>query len=381
MTPLIQQLNSKKNTSKIIKEDGDGGGCVGGAVGAGSVAGFAMPMFASMVKRAIPSKIEVITYSNSKKNKKKKGKLGVRESFYALSEGSSDSSGNSFDTTDAISKLKSLEDKESVDYRDTATFGLVDNNKNIVRVTIPQEEAQGFEQDIQHFLGDRDESDPAPEIAEVLFKMKDRYTIVNVEWPDLQEDEEGEGQELASGEQGIEGAGGDLPPEGNEMPGAEGGMPPAAGGGDVTQVTTLLTQVIDMMTKDAEARKSEYQAKEAEANLRQAETARRQGMNKVSQEEQYLEMDMYNKAQKEKDKEAKRLAQLSKWRHDMQNDKNQERPAAEPNYNFSPGEEDNEETSFRRPQQIRHQQPNKPQVMQGKVSSSDIAKYIASRVK
>ncbi|MCK9369624.1 hypothetical protein M0R04_06925 [Candidatus Dojkabacteria bacterium] len=379
MTPLIQQLNSKQDISKIIKEDGDGG-CAMGAVGAGSVAGFAMPMFASMMKRAIPSKPRIIKYSNHKK--KKKGTLGIREAFYSITEDVGQANGpGSFNTTDAISKLKSLEDKESVDYRDTATFGLVDSNKNIVRVTIPSDQAQGFEQDIQHVLGDRDESDPAPEIAEILFNLKDRYTIVDVEWPEITSEEE-EGQELQGGEQKEEGGLGDLPPGGEGIPGAEGGMPPApVGGGDVTQVTTLLTQVIDMMTKDAEARKSEYQAKEAEANLRQAQAARDHGMNKVSQEEQYLEMDQYNKAQKEKDKEAKRLAQLSKWKHDMRNNKNQERPAQEPSYDFNPGEEENEETSFRRPQQIRPQQTNKPQVMQGKVSSSDIAKYIASRVK
>jgi hypothetical protein len=168
MKNLIQQLNSK---STLIKEDGE---VCGGAVGAGAVAGVQLPLFAAMVKRSIPTTPKLIKYSDSsskaKTPTKKKGKLKIREAFYSISEDfPNQSSGTgSFDTSSAISKLKSLEDKESVDYRDTATFGLVDSNGEIVRVTIPSDQAQGFEQDIQHFLGDRDEAEAAPEIAEVL---------------------------------------------------------------------------------------------------------------------------------------------------------------------------------------------------------------------
>lgn len=376
----LQNYFNYVTTLKTLEED-----AAGGAVGAGSVAAFAMPMFSTFIQRDTSRHPRIIKYKsgpvkNAFTKKRKKG-LGILEAFHTLQEdlsGSTDKE-NNFDSSEVISKLKALEDKESADYRDTATFGLVDSNGAIVRVTVPNDQQQGFEQDLQHFLGDRDESEPAPEIAEILFKLKDRYTIINVEWPNVEEDAE-ESQELL--DQGGEGQAGEGMPgaEGEGMPGAEEApLPgPEAGGSDTGQVQDLLTQVIDMMKADAEARKAEAQAREAEAKTKQAGAARDQAMARVKQEEQFLDMDTYTKNQKEKDKEAKRLAQLAKWKHDMRN--NEELPAQEPQYDFLPGEQEEEEM-FRRPQTLKPQQPNKGSTVRGKVSPTDIAKYIMTRVK
>lgn len=371
MLKLIKQLNSNEHLQ--INEDGDGG-----AVGAGSVASAGMPLFASLVKRSIPTHPRVIKYKNetntNRKPTKKKG-LGISEKFHTMYEDiAAQGATQTYDTSEAISKLKALEDKESVDYRDTSTFGLVDVNGDIVRVTIPADQAQGFEQDLQHFLGDQEDNGDAPEIAEVLFKLKDRYTIVNVDWPAVEEDQE-EGQEIEGvpGEEGMPPGEEGMPAEGDLPP--EEGMPPA-GGADTNQVTDLLTQVIDMMKADADARKSEAQAREAEAKTKQAEAARHQAMARVKQEEQFLDMDEYQKAQKAKEKEAKRLAQLAKWKHGMENGE-EDLPAQDPQYDFLPGEE--EEEIFRRPQQLSAQPKSQP--IRGKVSSSDIAKYITQRTR
>lgn len=367
---LIRQLNSHANTNPSdIKED-----AAGGAVGAGGVAGFAMPLFASMIKRNISKKPRIIKYSNDETSKRKRKGLKLHEMITSLSE----QDDQNFDTTEVISKLKSLEDKESVDYRDTSTFGLVDTNGGIVKVTIPSDQAQGFEQEIQYFLSGRDESEQAPEVAEILFKLKDRYTIVAVEWPQVEEDQE-EGQELVGGAEGEAGAEGDLPPEGEagmeDLP-AEGEGIPAPGGEDTGQVQSLLTQVIDMMKADADARKAEAQAREAEAKTKQADAARHQAMARVKQEEQFMDMEEYNKAQKEKEKEAKRLASLAKWKHDMAKGE-EELPAQAPQYDFLPGEE--EEEIFSRPAQQKPQSGQK--VLRGRVNPSDIAKFIMGRVK
>ena len=361
---LIKQLNS---LPPVIKED-----AAGGSTGGGSIAAASMPLFSTLVQRAVPKHPRIINFGSTKKPKTKKPGVGLKEAFYSLHEDLSkpDNTDTSFDTSEVISKLKSLEDKESVDYRDTSTFGLVDGNGDIVRVSIPTDQAQGFEQDIQRFLGSRDESEQAPEIAEVLFKLKDRYTIVNVEWPQVEEDQE-EGQELNMGDE-------------NAMPGDEMGgeaMPgdeiPMDSGADTGKVEDLLTQVIDMMKADADARKAEAQAREAEAKTKQANAAREQAMARVKQEEQFLDMDEYNKNQKAKEKEAKRLAQLAKWKHDMDN--NEELPAQDPQYDFVPGEE--EEEVFSHPQQTKPQPANKAGMIRGRVSPSDIAKFIVSRAR
>ena len=160
---------------------------------------------------------------------------------------------------------------------------------------------------------------------------------------------------------------------GEAMPGDE--MP--VGGTDTGKVEDLLTQVIDMMKADADARKAEAQAREAEAKTKQANAAREQAMARVKQEEQFLDMDEYNKNQKAKEKEAKRLAQLAKWKHDMDN--NEELPAQEPQYDFVPGEE--EEELFSRPQPSKPQTSNKTNIVRGRISPSDIAKFIVSRAR
>lgn len=376
---LLKQLNSTPTSpTSVVSEDG-----AGGCTGAGSIAGGAtMPLFATLVKRTIPKHPRIIQYSNSAvPTSKKKGKkiIGIREAFYKLSEDmqGSDTDPN-FNPTEIISKLKSLENKESVDYRDTTTFGLVDSNDAIVRVTLPVDQAEGFEQDLQHYMSDRDETEKTPEIAEILFKLKDRYTIVNVEWPNVEEDAE-ESQELAD----QPGAEGGLPgAEGEGMPGAEGGELPGVGelpgaGEDTGQIQSLLTQVIDMMKSDADARKAEAQAREAEAKTRQAGAARDQAMARVKQEEQFMDMDEHTKNQKAKEKEAKRLAQLSKWKHDMAKGQDEERPAQEPQYDFLPGEEDEEYISKRSYPQV----DKKDSTIRGRVDSSDIANYIMNRAK
>lgn len=371
-------LKSFTTTNQTIAED-----AAGGSTGAGSIASnFSMPLFSTLLSRTVPTKPRLIKYSNEqskafKKPKKKNKGLGIRESFYRISEDLTGTNSNqSSDTANIISKLKSLEDQESVDYRDTTTFGLVDNKGEIIRVTLPKDQSEGFEQDIQRFLSDRDESEQAPEIAEILFKMKDRYTFVNVEWPQVEEDAE-ESQELTDGGEADGMAGDELVDAPTDAPTDDIGGD--IGNQDTGKVEDLLGQVIDMMRADADARKAEAHAREAEAKTKQADSARQQAMARVKQEEQFLDMDEYNKNQKNKEKEAKRLAQLSKWKHDVDSDENA-RPAQEPQYDFVPGEED-EELFGRRPIRQTPQHPNKGSTVRGRVNPSDVAKFIMDRSK
>ena len=55
----------KTTNDNILREDG-----AGGAVGAGAVSAFAMPLFTSIVQRTTPPAPKVIKYSKQKKQKK-----------------------------------------------------------------------------------------------------------------------------------------------------------------------------------------------------------------------------------------------------------------------------------------------------------------------
>lgn len=284
------------------------------AVGAGSIASATTPLFASLVKRSLP---EVKQPIDKKKSKKKKG-LGLQEAFDDIGlQGQVDPAGSqraasspSFDASGVVSKLKGLENKEKQDHRDTVSFGLEDDTGGLVRVTIRTEQAQDFEKALQAFMSvDEDEH---LEIAEILFRLRTQFDIVDVQWPEVEEDEEDVSLAQPDAEGGMPPEG-DLPHGDADMLDADAGMPPP---GD-EQATSVLMQVIDMMKSDAEARKAEAHAREAEAKNREADSVINQVTTKVKQEEQFLDMDTYNKARKDEEREAKRLAQLAKWKHDM----------------------------------------------------------------
>lgn len=240
-------------------------------------------------------------------------KAAVREGVIA--EGGE----SEFDQSSVISKLKALEDKEKADVRDTVTFGIEDENNQVVRVTIRAEQAGEFEKALQAVMADMEEDENSKiEIAEVLFKLKDNFDIVDVVWPEIEEDEEVPRQQFGD-EQGEPGAEGDGL-EGLEGEGGEGD--PLAdleddGAGEESEVKGLLSQVIDMMKADAAARQADAEARIADAKAREQELGAKQALAKIKQEEQFLDMEEYEKKQKAQEKEAKRLAQLARWKSQM----------------------------------------------------------------
>lgn len=350
----------------------------GGAVGGGDVAAAATPLFAKLSKRDLPTKIHI----KKKPKKAKPSGLALSENFKRLHEiDDAHRRGQStFDTTEVVSKLKSLENKNQVEKRDTQAFVLEDDDGNGVKIWVRADQAANFEAALNAYLSElaQDEKRGTPEIAEILFKLKNNFDIVDVEWPEVVEDEEQEvalagGEEQAPGEEGMPGEGG------------EEGMPELDVGGDVggeEDVKSLLTQVIDMMKADAEARKAEAHARAAEAKAREQEIGRETINAKVKQEERILDMENYEKKQKEADKEAKRLAKLAQWQHDMERDEG-ETFADDTGSPMSgvPLEREEEETHLRRPLPQKAQPSNRGSTIKGRVNPADVANFILNRVK
>lgn len=347
-----------------------------GAVCAGGVASAAMPLFSNLVTRTKPAK------------KRKVKRIKVTESEHIQDNGN-------FDASHVISKLKSLETRDQTLAKDTVSFGLEDDNNQIVRVAVKAEQAESFEDALQSMLVNQDEQEPL-DLAEILFNLKDQFDIVDVTWPDIEEDEEQDmelnqpGTEGGMGEPGMEGDMGADPAMGEpgmegELPGMEGDLPGMEGdmGGNEDE-KSLLTQIIDMMKADAEARKAEAIAKSAEAKAREAAAAHAQILTKVKQEEQFLDMEAHNKQKKEADREAKRLAQLARYKHEV-SDETGEFFGDEDETNTEDvinaigskhkGSDEEEEVHMRRPA------PSKAQPAGKRVLPSDIARYVMSRVR
>lgn len=247
-----------------------------------------------------------------------------------------------FDPADVISKLKDAEKRVDAE-DDTVPFGMEDEEGNLVKVYVRAEQADEFESTLASMLAgddfdeDEDGASSSMEIAEVLFQLKDKFDIVDVEWPEIAGDEEEEqgveGEMAAGGEEdpfggegGMEGGEGDdldlggeggdeldLEGEGDDELDLEGeGDMEAEGGAE-----SALNQVIDMLKSQAEAQKAESEARAKEAEARTAEANANAAASKVSQEEQILDMEAHNDQVKAEEEEAKRLAQLAKWKHDQ----------------------------------------------------------------
>lgn len=254
-----------------------------------------------------------------------------------------------FDAADVVSKLDAAEKKAKLE-KDTVTFGLENENGGLVRVYVRAEQADEFEQALSQMLAssdnNNDNENSSMEIAEVLFKLKDKFDIVDVNWGDIPEDEEQQEQQVVGGEAGGAPQGGAA----GGLPGAPGGAAPGGapgeenpidqaageeggeglegegeeGEGDMTagsddEAKSALDSVIDMMKADAKAKQAEAEARAAEARAKEAEWTAKAAAAKVKQEEEVMDMETHEKEQKDMDKEVKRLAKLAKYRHDKAN--------------------------------------------------------------
>lgn len=235
-------------------------------------------------------------------------KLNQSNTWAAIKE----SEDTSFDTADVVSKLDAAEQRAKAD-TDTVTFGMEDDDGKIIKVSVRAEQADEFEQTLAMMLAGADDDDnnenTSTEIAEVLFNLKDKFQIINVEWPTIEGDEEEE--------QEIEGDDSELQDDDSELQDDEMGPDDGEMVDDTEDdAKSALASVIDMMKADAEAKKAEAEAKTAAAEAEISKHAAAAAESKVSQEEQILDMEAHEKAKADAAKEAKTLAKLAKYRHE-----------------------------------------------------------------
>ena len=247
------------------------------------------------------------------------------------------------DKADVISRLAAAE-KRSRDLQDVVMFGLEDDEGRLVKVYIPADQADDFERALEQLTISHDFDEDGKldmEIAEVLFLLKDKFDIVDVEWSDIPVDEDEEdvvdtekrdeeeitdddikkdllGDEEDSDEEDTDE---DQEEGDDQQPSEEGDIEDLLSGKgegeEPEDEKSILNKVIDMLKAQAEAREAEARAKEAEAKAEAARYAAQAAAAKVAAEEKVLDMEAYYKEKEEKEKEAKKLAQLARWQHEM----------------------------------------------------------------
>jgi hypothetical protein len=261
-----------------------------------------------------------------------------------------------FDTADIISKLsQNAKIVGDLDGDDVAVFGMEGDDGSVTKVYVQKQQAKDFEIALGEILKDNPEANQE-EIAGILFDLKDRFKIIDVKWPTIQEDEE---QQVDSSA--------DLTPNNQSAPSTEedpfggdaGVLPnvnndttPAAGSGTSDSNTNdMITQILDMLRADAEARKADADAKTADAHAREAESTAKITTIKMQGEEEVLDAEAYFREKKEEKKEAERLKMLARFRQEnkmSQQDTDEQDPAPSEVTKKDPSEEDEERVTMTR---------------------------------
>jgi hypothetical protein len=254
-----------------------------------------------------------------------------------------------FNMQDVVSRLKGFENKS---YEDTVTYGVEDDDGNIMKVTVRAEQAKKFEQRMAEELAviktfvdglslngeDKNTNrDAGKSIAELLYNLKNEFDIVDVEFPEIPSDviyntdkatynaqDSIESSDLETDEemsdQGVE----DFKDEDSALPGEESEEvnsddldsaenfeePSTAPSTD----SDIIQSVLSMLKAEAEARKAGYEKEAEEYRARQAEYTYKLATHTASQQEEMAQIEAEMERQKEKEKEAKKYADIAKFR-------------------------------------------------------------------
>jgi len=255
------------------------------------------------------------TYPNKKKAKKKIIRRGM--SIVKITN----ESVATFNFDDVLSKMKSAQKNKTNDI-ETVGFALEDDTGTIVKVYVKADQGEDFEEALGHALGaaneygdvdsPNDDGITSGEIAEVLFSLKDKYDIIDVEFGEIPEDEE----DISDDDGDPEGQDDEMvADDGDDVDGGE-----STPGADAADASTILTQVIGVMKAEAEAKKADAEAREAEAKAKEAGYSVAAAEEEVKQQEEILDMEEYNKKKKEKEKEEKEMADLAQYKSDLELD-------------------------------------------------------------
>lgn len=312
------------------------------------------------------------------KLKKKKSIKSKIKRFFGL--------GEAVDLNDVSSRFKDMQTGATED--DTVTYGVEDDQGNLMKITVKSDIAKDFEdrlsQEIQknaEFESDINKipNRNTPSMAEVLFKLKDEFEIIDVEFPsipkntvyktagvDMREPESGVGQTDLENDLGYEdddfsmdgegGADGEMGGmeggdefggapsgedefglgggEGDELGSPEGGMGGedgmnapgeedfsddesvedfSAGGASSGGTEGLLNAILQMLQADAEAKKAQAEAETEKAKALQAEYSAKAATASIAQQTELIAMEQDIAKQKEKEKEARKMADLAKF--------------------------------------------------------------------
>jgi hypothetical protein len=322
----------------------------GGAIGGGGIAANPTPLFGGNASKTSFKRF-LVTFKQEVKNR---FQMKPVVAFHTITE--------SVNYNDALSKLKGLE-MRNFDVNDSTSYGIEDDDGNIMKVTVKKEQAEEFEEFLAQTLADKEKfnmdgySGKDISMAELLYMLKSKFELVDVKFPKIPDNaiynadkiSYNEPNDLSAGNEmnpdmggedmgdmGEEGMPlGELPEEGEEGMGGEGeeidmkdladaeageeGLSDDESVEDFEEMgeednspESLLKSVMSMLKADAEAKKAQAEAEAEKARAKQAEYTALATKHTISQQEQLMRLKAETEAQKKREKEAKEIADLAK---------------------------------------------------------------------
>ncbi|MGL5917081.1 MAG: hypothetical protein ACRCZC_05200, partial [Culicoidibacterales bacterium] len=282
-----------------------------------------------------------------------------------------------FDLQDVLSRLRGIEGKSS-EPRDNVTYGVEDDEGNIMKVTVRKDQAAEFEAVLGHELADIEAFSVTGtegkdvSMAELLYNLKDKFDIVDVEFPkiptdvvynadkatyqandnppanDPVEDKMGDDMNSLNNSDGMNmGDEDDFGPVSNknspldlndvegvdELGGEGGNLSGTPSNNDIENLEpegdaegvedfeeppadegSILDRVLDMLKAQAEAETAKANAEAEKYRADQAEYSARAAHATVAQEEEMARMEAEMEEQKSQQKQAKKLADIARYR-------------------------------------------------------------------
>lgn len=253
------------------------------------------------------------------------------------------------------SKLSGVENSARKDEDNAVTYGVEDDKGNIMKITVRSDQGQDFEVALAQELGDveaykmtgRGGKGRDVSMAEVLFNLKQKFDVIDVEFPEIPTDKVYNADKISDPSDVPESEpdfdddlGSDSPDDDLDLSDEADDTSEAEEDDDLDldddlddegdedededvgedfdpeeqDEESILKNIVKMMAAEAEARKAQYEAEAEKSRAMQAEYSMKAAKEEMHKQEDLLSMEEEKKKQEEKEKEAKKLADLAKYR-------------------------------------------------------------------
>lgn len=236
-------------------------------------------------------------------------------------------------------KLSDIQRRQEIEGSTTA-FAFEDEDGHLVKVYVDKEQAENFKKELASLLDDAEHQDL--EISEVIYRLHQKYNIVNVEWCEgsIPEDEEvtdpnapiannvdAEAKGFPNSDEPGDVAAADQanPDDVSAEPGAGGEPDPMAADDQTAPVDVnaevskmaMLDKVLSLLQARTDADRAKADAEKAKSDVEASRVAAQAAAQYASSQEELMDMENYNKRAQEDKREATLQSKLIRYRHDL----------------------------------------------------------------